>query len=103
MFTCLRLQLHLSHVDFFGQELSSLFRKGIFILLLLLPHLQHMEVARPGVASELELRSCSTATAAWALSHICSLCRSWQQPRVLNPRSEAREQTCVRTETTLGP
>ena len=40
------------------------------------PHLQHMEVPRPGVKSELQLQTCTTATAMQDLSRICDLCCS---------------------------
>ena len=31
--------------------------------------------------------------------HVCNLCHSSQQHRILNPRSEARDQTCVLMDT----
>ena len=37
------------------------------------PHLQHMEVPRLGVKSELQLQACATATAIPALNHVCNL------------------------------
>ena len=46
-----------------------------------------MEV--PGLGVKLE--AYTTATATLDLSHICDLCCSWQQHRVLNPLSEARD------------
>ena len=49
------------------------------------PHLQHMEVPRLGVESELQLSACATATATPDLSHVCNLHRSSPQHRILNP------------------
>ena len=50
-----------------------------------------MEVPRLGV--ELELQLLATATAMWDLSHVCDLHHSLRQRRILNPLSEARDQT----------
>ena len=52
------------------------------------PHLQHMEVPRLGVQSELQLPAYTTATATQDLSHICDLPHSSRQCRILNPLSE---------------
>ena len=54
-----------------------------------------MEVPRLGVLSEVQLPSYSTATAMPDLSHICNLHHSSRQHQILNPLSEARDQTCV--------
>ena len=75
-------------------------RRGFFLLLLLLfcilgPHLWHMEVPRLGVKLELQLPAYTTATATWDLSHICNLDHSSWQCWILNPLSEARDQTCI--------
>ena len=51
------------------------------------------EVPRLGVKSELELLAYATATATWDPSCICDLLHSSRQPWILNPLSEAREQT----------
>ena len=59
-------------------------------------HLQHMEVPRQGVESELHLPATATATATAApdLSHICDLhCSPWQC-QILIPLSKARDETC---------
>ena len=56
-------------------------------------HLQHMEVPRLGVKLELQLPP--TATAAPDPSCICNLHYSSWQCRILNPLSEARDQTCI--------
>ena len=58
-------------------------------------HLQHMEVPRLGVESELQLLAYSTATATPDPRHVCSLCHSLQQRQMLNPLNEARDQTCI--------
>ena len=56
-------------------------------------HLQHMEVPRLAVESELQLPAYSTATAPPGLSHICDLCCSLWQCQILNPLSGAGDQT----------
>ena len=58
-------------------------------------HVQHMEVPRLGVESDLELLSYATAAAMWDLSCFCDqYCISmWCQ--ILNPLSEARDQTLI--------
>ena len=62
-------------------------------------HLQHIEVPRLGVKSELQLLACTTATAMLDLSHGCDLYHSSQQHWLLNPLSEARNQTHVLMDT----
>ena len=64
-----------------------------FIFLVL--HPQHTEVPRLGVESELQLLAYATATAMWDLSTICNLHHSSWQCQILNPLSEARDQTCI--------
>ena len=59
------------------------------------PHPQHREVLRLGVESELQLPTYTTATALWDLSRNCYLHHSSRHYQILNPLSEAREQTCV--------
>ena len=54
-----------------------------------------MESPRLGVASELQLPACTTATAMPDPSHIFDLHHSLQQRRILNPLSRARDGTCV--------
>ena len=58
------------------------------------PHLQHLEVPRLGVKSELLLPACARATATQDPSHTCNLHHSSQQCQILNPLSEARDRTC---------
>ena len=57
-------------------------------------HLQHMEVPRQGVESELWLLAHATATAMPGPSHVCDLHQSSQQHWILNPLIEARDRTC---------
>ena len=61
-----------------------------------------MEVPRLGVELELQLLVYTTAIAAWDLSCICDLCHSLWQYWILNPLSEARDQTCILIDTMLG-
>ena len=59
------------------------------------PYLWRMEVLRLWVQSELQLPAYTTATATQDPSHICnSHCSLWQR-RILNPPSEARDQTHI--------
>ena len=67
----------------------------LFIFFILVPDLQHMEVPRLGVESELQLLAYPTATAMWDPSRIFDLHHSSRQCRILNPLSEARDQTCI--------
>ena len=61
--------------------------------------LRHMEVARLGVKSELQLPVYITATATQDPSHVCNLYhRSWQH-WILNLLSEDRDQTCILMDT----
>ena len=56
-------------------------------------HLQHMEVLRLGVESELQLQAygTATATAMQDLSCICDLHCSSQPCQIFNPQSKARD------------
>jgi len=54
----------------------------------------HMEVPRPGVESELQLTAYASATAMPDPSHTCDLHHSSRQRWILNPLSEANDQTC---------
>ena len=56
-------------------------------------HLWNMEVPRLGAELELQQLAYTTATATWDLSHKCNLHHSSQQCWILNPLSEARDQT----------
>ena len=73
---------------------------GIFFFLG--PHLRHMEV--PGLGSQSELQDTTasaytTATARLDPSCICDLPHSLWQLWIFNPLSEARDQTCILTDT----
>ena len=54
-----------------------------------------MEVSGLGLKLELQLQAYITATATPDLSCICELHCSWQQLRILNPLSEAMDQTHI--------
>ena len=58
-------------------------------------HLQHMEVPKLGVESELQLPTYTIAIARQDPSHVCDLHYSSWLCQILNPLSEARDQTCV--------
>ena len=67
-------------------------------------HPRHMEVLRLGVESELQLPAYTTATAMPGLRQACDLHSSsisWQH-QILNPLSEARDQTPVFMDTSAG-
>ena len=76
---------------------------NLFLKCFLGLYLRHMEVPRLGVELELQLLAYATVTVMTDLSHICDLGRSLWQCQILNPLSEARDQTLMLTETTLGP
>ena len=63
----------------------------VFFFFFLGPHLWHMDVPRLGV--ELEDQLLVYATATRDLSHVSHLHHRSQQSRILNPLSEARDQT----------
>ena len=58
-------------------------------------HVRHMEVPKLGVQSELQLLAYTTVTATQEPSHVCDRHPSSRQCRILNPLSEAKDQTCV--------
>ena len=60
----------------------------LFIFCFLGLHLQHTELPRLGVESELQLPAYTTAIAMWDPSFICDLHRSSWQCRILSPHSE---------------
>ena len=72
-----------------GVSFFVLFRFFVFLG----PHLQHMEVPRLGVKSELWLPAYTTATATWDLSCICD--HSPRQHQIPDPLCEARDLTCI--------
>ena len=71
----------------------------IYLFLLLRATPRHMEVPRLGVQSELQPPAYTTATATGDLSLICDLYHSSRQCQILNPLSEARDQTHILTDT----
>ena len=73
--------------------LFACFCFGLFVFLGL--HLQHTEVPRLGVKSELWPPAYTTATATWDLSCVCKLHHSSQQRRILNPLNKARDWICI--------
>ena len=58
-----------------------------------------MEVSRLGLESELQLPACTTAMATWDLSYVWQLHHSSWQFWILNPPSEARDQTLILMDT----
>ena len=74
----------------------------LFCFFLLGPHPRHMHVPRLGVESELQLPPYSTATATQDPSRIWDLHCSLQQCQILNPLSEAGDQTRILTDNYVG-
>ena len=76
--------MHICNFNF-NQSIQMAFQKSyhkssfpelfvyLFIYVILGPHLQHVEVPRLGVASELQVPAYTTATATPDLNHICNL------------------------------
>ena len=58
-----------------------------------------MEVPRPEIELELQLLAYATATAMQDPSCVCDLYHSLQKCQILNPLSEARDQTCILMDT----
>ena len=88
-------------VIFLTIELASCssFLITFFFFCFLVPNLRHMEVPRLEVKSELQLPAYTTATEMSDPTpqpqkcHVCQLHHSSQQCQILNPLSEARDQT----------
>ena len=78
-----------------GDLFFCLFVLCKFFFFFLELHLQHMEVPRLGVRSELQLPAYTTATAMQDPICICDLHCSSLQHRILNPLSEARDRPCI--------
>ena len=79
---------------FIHLTVSRVFFFCLFVFLSFLgPLLWHMEVPGLGVESELQLPAYTTAIATQDPSHVCDLCHSSRQCRILNPQSKARDQT----------
>ena len=73
------------------RAISVSYLMKVTIFLLFRAHLQHMEVPKLGVESDLQLLAYTTATAMPDLSQVCNLLHSSQQHRILDPLSEARD------------
>ena len=69
--------------------------KALFFFPFLGPHLQHMEIPKLAVKSELQLPAYATATAQRDPSHVCDLHHNSWQRQIPNPLSEARDPTCI--------
>ena len=74
---------------------GGLVHEGAFFVCLFRATPQCMEVPRLGVESELQLPAYTTATAMPDVSLVCDLLHSSWQRRILNPLSEARDESCV--------
>jgi len=86
--------------DFQGVLLwNSRLRIQWLFLVLLGPHLWHMEIPRLGVKSELQFLAYTTARAMQDQSLICDLCHSSWQCRILNPLGKARDWTSILMDT----
>jgi len=59
--------------------------------------------ARGQIGARAAVPTYATVTETWDLSQICDLHHGLWQHQVLDPLSEARDQTCILTETMLGP
>ena len=70
-----------------------------FILLFEGPYLQHMEVPKLGVESELYLPAYAAATATRDPSRVCDLHDSSRQCQMLNPLSETGDRTHILMDT----
>ena len=57
--------------------------------------LQHMEVPRLGIQSELQPPAYTTATATQDPSHVYDLHHSSRQHQIINPLSKAKDQICI--------
>ena len=55
--------------------------------------------SQAGSELELPLPACTTATATWDPRHVCNLHHSSWQRWLLNPLSQARDQTCILMDT----
>ena len=58
-------------------------------------HLQHMEIPRLGIRSELQPPAYTTAIALWDLGRVCDLYHSSKQRQILNPLIKARDGTQI--------
>ena len=86
---------------YFITYLSILF--FFFFFFFFWPHPWHTEVPSLGVGLELQLPAYATAIATPDSSHICDLPFSSRQYQILNPLSEARDQTRILMDQTTEP
>jgi len=90
------LEWFISWFGFYFMKFKFYLHFSLFLFLGL--HLQHMEVPRLGVKSELQLPAYATATAMPDPSCICNLGHRLQQHRILNPLSKAGDWTHILTD-----
>ena len=91
------LPLHL-----FSSPPRTIHSKANFFLFFLGLYLWHLEFSRLGAESKLQLLSDTTATVTPDPSRICELHHSLWQCLTLNSLSEARNRTCILTDTVSG-
>ena len=84
---------------FFGKMSAQVFWSHPFSFHFLGLHPWHMEVPRLWVKSELQLLGYTTAIARQDLSLVCELHHSSRQCQILNPLSEAGDQTQILMDT----
>ena len=82
-------QSFLQYIIFFPSFFFFFF--FFFVFFFIGPHLQHMEIPRLGVESELQLLAYTTATAMQDPSRACNLHHSSRQCQIPNPLNEARD------------
>ena len=91
--------LFLSYSPGKGQTWLNPILYYFFLFLILGPHLQHLEVPRLGVESELQQPAHTTATATEDPSHIFDLYHSSWQRWIPDPPNEARDQNHILEDT----
>ena len=97
---CMHVYYSYIYTSVLNKQMQRTFCKAIFTLLFLFfcflgLHLRYMEVPSLGVESELQLLAYTTATAKQDVSCVWDLHHSSWQLWILNPLSEARDQTCI--------
>ena len=100
--TCIHKYVHTIHLCIHICMSIVLFLYSTYFFFFLQLHLQHIEVPRLGVKSELQLQACTTATTPPNLSHIFDLGHNLQQHQILNTLRETRDQMHILTDTMLG-
>ena len=98
------LHIPIAHIQQLSRFLPCLLHLGLYLFaenffLSFWPHLWHMEVPEWGIKLELQLPAYTTATVTPDQSCICNLRYNSWQCQILNPLSEARDQTHIFTET----